>query len=479
MATALYDAKTGKRTAAGVAAGVPKGITEGGTGIVSTTRSSSSGSSSSSSTSIGSNISSVPTSTIQAALGATVDGSYGPETTAKVKAFQAANGLTADGIVGPATVAKMIGVGAITNSTSSSRSTTTTPSTSSTGAASSPSTSLTTSTAETKPVGLDNITRILNSGSADTTGSTQVKELQKYLNNITPDNPADDVAVDGIFGPQTKTAVMAFQRANGLTPDGIVGPLTLAKMKTIATTALPEGREVTVTDVNGETTTFNTGNPANDALLKELVDMIKKQQEAGLKINEALNFDQATLDRFLETAKKQVHPFYAQQIDAIKEDVLRTAPQILENYQSDIAGKEATFQNTLGTTREGYAGSGLAFSGQRAGTELGMQSSQNRDLSSLSQDYGNKLYNLGRGAEEKIGASSMDNLPALSQYSATLGGVGGLNQSGTYRPYTPGGFQIGSLTRDEEAAREARRQALIKTASESVVAGRSYEDLFK
>lgn len=36
--------------------------------------------------------------------------------------------------------------------------------------------------------------------------------------------------LDGIMGPKTKAAIQAFQRANGLTADGIVGPLTAAKL---------------------------------------------------------------------------------------------------------------------------------------------------------------------------------------------------------------------------------------------------------
>ena len=36
--------------------------------------------------------------------------------------------------------------------------------------------------------------------------------------------------VDGIFGTQTENAVLSFQRANGLTPDGIVGPRTWEKI---------------------------------------------------------------------------------------------------------------------------------------------------------------------------------------------------------------------------------------------------------
>jgi N-acetylmuramoyl-L-alanine amidase/Putative peptidoglycan binding domain len=39
------------------------------------------------------------------------------------------------------------------------------------------------------------------------------------------------ITSDGIFGPNTKRAVMDFQRAQGLTPDGVVGLLTWAKLR--------------------------------------------------------------------------------------------------------------------------------------------------------------------------------------------------------------------------------------------------------
>jgi peptidoglycan hydrolase-like protein with peptidoglycan-binding domain len=44
---------------------------------------------------------------------------------------------------------------------------------------------------------------------------------------------------DGAFGPQTRTAVIAYQRANALTPDGIVGPLTWGSIDGGGATATP------------------------------------------------------------------------------------------------------------------------------------------------------------------------------------------------------------------------------------------------
>jgi len=56
----------------------------------------------------------------------------------------------------------------------------------------------------------------------------EVRTLQTELNRQL--FPRPNLAVDGIFGPLTRNAVVAFQRKAGLAPDGIVGPRTRAAL---------------------------------------------------------------------------------------------------------------------------------------------------------------------------------------------------------------------------------------------------------
>lgn len=57
-------------------------------------------------------------------------------------------------------------------------------------------------------------------------GGAWVSQLQRDLGQLN----YYESPVDGIYGPQTTAAVKYFQRANGLTVDGIAGPATMAKI---------------------------------------------------------------------------------------------------------------------------------------------------------------------------------------------------------------------------------------------------------
>ena len=65
---------------------------------------------------------------------------------------------------------------------------------------------------------------------ADGDNGPQVVALQKVLKAL----GFYDGTPDGDFGPATKDAVVAFQTDRGLTPDGIVGSTTAAKLNAAA-----------------------------------------------------------------------------------------------------------------------------------------------------------------------------------------------------------------------------------------------------
>lgn len=114
-----------------------------------------------------------------------VDGIFGAKTYAAVTAFQKANSLGVDGIVGKLTWAKLY---------------------------------------DATPVNVTPVTAqpMLRTGSR----GDAVRKLQELLNA----KGYTCGSVDGIFGSKTYAAVLAFQKANGLAADGIVGSLTWGKL---------------------------------------------------------------------------------------------------------------------------------------------------------------------------------------------------------------------------------------------------------
>ncbi|MDD6040686.1 MAG: peptidoglycan-binding protein, partial [Clostridia bacterium] len=121
------------------------------------------------------------------------DGKFGSGTREAVKAYQKSRGLTVDGKAGNLTLSLLYSE--IKSGTSS-------------GGSSSGS----------EPVASNpNTLQFGSSGS-------RVTELQQNLKKL----GYDVGSVDGKFGASTKRAVIAFQSANGLTPDGLAGAKTLA-----------------------------------------------------------------------------------------------------------------------------------------------------------------------------------------------------------------------------------------------------------
>ncbi len=132
-----------------------------------------------------------------------LDGDYGPITDAVTRRFQVASGLPIDGIVGPATRAAVLSSPALIDA----------------GA------------------GLAAHDPSVAAGDHGPAVADWQRDLDVWF-DATGAVPGG-VAVDGVFGPLTQDATLAFQRAQGVTVDGIVGPETRAALLSAPALANP------------------------------------------------------------------------------------------------------------------------------------------------------------------------------------------------------------------------------------------------
>ena len=92
----------------------------------------------------------------------------------------------------------------------------------------------------------------------------------------------DPQGVDGVFGSGTEAAVIAFQQSKGLTPDGIVGPNTMAALQGSAAVA---GASVSGATVSAAVPSGTAGDTASTVTVAQVAKMFPGVNLANIQTN--------------------------------------------------------------------------------------------------------------------------------------------------------------------------------------------------
>lgn len=129
----------------------------------------------------------------------------------------------------------------------------------------------------------------------------KVEELQKKLIYL----KYDPKGADGSFGTNTEKAVIAFQKANGLKPDGIVGPKTQAMLDKLVNEKMIKDAKSKGTSIVVDGATIKCTNGTNSTKLKVPKShgaKIQNKNEATIKDNK-VNINVMTFGQCRKTKK--------------------------------------------------------------------------------------------------------------------------------------------------------------------------------
>ena len=176
-------------------------------------------------------------------LGGTADGIFGTHTENAVKKFQRANGMKADGLAGTKTLDALYKKTGISVSSAASSQSASSQASATSKASSSASSQTAAADSSKSGTASGTGTASASSGTGLFGGNyatlrygsngTRVKTLQQKLISL----GYLSGAADGKFGSVTRAAVISFQKAKGLAPDGLAGRQTLTALENSGGTA--------------------------------------------------------------------------------------------------------------------------------------------------------------------------------------------------------------------------------------------------
>jgi len=292
--------------------------------------------------------------------------------------------------------------------------------------------------ATTKPLNLIEAGN-LNVGSR----GSQVSQLQQILKQF----GYYPGPVDGVYGPQTKSAISTFQNDTGIKQDGIFGPITQSKLLEWQADPLkahmsdPIIKDAMQKDPNLAQSLSalqqEGGNRAN--MVATAAELGKK----GYYLGNGFTVDPQKMQTFYDAAKKELDPAFNEGLQFYANDFQSALEKEKADYQDKLAASEAKFTQDRRSLQNDQGQTNNVNSSRGAEARTGLVDTYNRGLSGMQRDTSYKLSDLARNYENKLGTTDVSRFQT-SLPTSSVGWWTSPNR-GSSQAFNPMGNQQGSL----------------------------------
>jgi hypothetical protein len=330
------------------------------------------------------------------------------------------------------------------------------------------------------------------------TTSADVTALQKFLISQNFQIPA---GATGYYGDQTKAAVAAWQKANGVDTqgnDGYWGPRSIAVASQPAGNTYTQGQKIKSGEVKyntqtgallrpGETTAINPSAPtdeekafvhttlANNPITAPVItkygtweDAYKASGGDIAKMTDMYGtpFSQEDQTQAMNDASAALDPYYAAETQKDTQDAEASMAKSQADYQNYLQTSGQNFQADKIKQDQNAADQGVLFSGGRKQKEQNLQNAYSTDNASKLADLTANVGNAARDYQYKYGNSNANNLSKYysagqNTYNAGVA-TGGVGNAGLSNIYNVGSSNFqGTNINSAKAAKETRAAGLL------------------
>lgn len=170
-----------------------------------------------------------------------------------------------------------------------------------------------------------------------------------------------------------------------------------------------------------------TGVPQLDEVYSQLEKYVTDLQANGQRVNPNIEISPATAQQFLDKAQGEINPYYASQIDSMKNELKSSLDVMQKQYDLGKRNQESQFQLDLKNKRETLADQGAAQSGFRGQQEQQLQQNAQRTMEGLGLGAAGAASSALYGGAQTLGSKNISDLTGYGNVNTSTSSLPGKN----------------------------------------------------